>query len=103
MARTATLIPIIRRLRLQSKQDQKQRSCYRRPQFLWCAERWRALRDNAASLLNITHRICLPILLLFPSAILRAETPPQREIAITIDDLPAANSNVPGNEIIDMT
>lgn len=33
-----------------------------------------------------------------------AQTPPQREIVITIDDLPAANANVmTGQEIVDMT
>src|SRR5262249_57923311 len=49
------------------------------------------------------HSLFLAPLLLFSMAPLPAQTSPPREIAITIDDLPAANSNVPGNEIIEMT
>ena len=48
-------------------------------------------------------QLLLPTLVLCVSSILRAQTPPQRAIAITIDDLPAANSNMPGSEIVEMT
>ena len=37
------------------------------------------------------------------TALLNAQTSPARGIAITIDDLPAANANMPGSEIVEMT
>jgi len=49
------------------------------------------------------RRILLPIFVFLASLFLRAQVPPQRGIAITIDDLPAANSNMPGSEIVEMT
>lgn len=42
-------------------------------------------------------------LLLILTALLGGQTSSARGIAITIDDLPAANSNVPGSEIVEMT
>src|SRR5712692_5625031 len=46
----------------------------------------------------------LPILLMTAALPLCAQNPPQREIAITIDDLPAASaSSMTGTEIVEMT
>jgi peptidoglycan/xylan/chitin deacetylase (PgdA/CDA1 family) len=42
-------------------------------------------------------------LLLILTALLGGQTSSARGIAITIDDLPAANSNMPGSEIVEMT
>ena len=53
--------------------------------------------------MHIMRRILLPIFVFLASLFLRAQVPPQRGIAITIDDLPAANSNMPGSEIVEMT
>ena len=49
------------------------------------------------------RRILLPMFVVFASLFIRAQAPPQRGIAITIDDLPAANSNMPGREMVEMT
>lgn len=49
-------------------------------------------------------RVCLcSALLLILTALLGGQTSSARGIAITIDDLPAANSNMPGSEIVEMT
>jgi len=53
--------------------------------------------------MHMVPRILLTAFVLFVSPFLHAQSPPQREIAITIDDLPAANSNMPGGEIVEMT
>lgn len=51
----------------------------------------------------MTRRVLCSVLLFSVTSLLRAQTSPSRGIAITIDDLPAANSNMPGNEIVEMT
>jgi peptidoglycan-N-acetylglucosamine deacetylase len=49
-------------------------------------------------------RVVLPLLLMTAALPLSAQNPPQREIAITIDDLPAASANfMTGTEIVEMT
>src|SRR5260370_25830453 len=52
-----------------------------------------------------TRLAVLPLLLLMAAALpLYSQTPAQREIAITIDDLPAGNANaMTGTEMIEMT
>src|SRR6266568_6794104 len=48
--------------------------------------------------------VVLPVLLMTAALPLSAQNPPQREIAITIDDLPAASANfMTGTEIVEMT
>jgi peptidoglycan/xylan/chitin deacetylase (PgdA/CDA1 family) len=48
--------------------------------------------------------VVLPLLLMTAALPLSAQNPPQREIAITIDDLPAASANfMTGTEIVEMT
>jgi peptidoglycan-N-acetylglucosamine deacetylase len=51
----------------------------------------------------VITRILVIATLLFTLVPVRAQTAPPRGIAITIDDLPAANSNMPGSEIVEMT
>lgn len=51
----------------------------------------------------MTRRVLCSVLLFSVTSLLRAQTSPSRGIAITIDDLPAANSNMPGNEVVEMT
>ena len=57
---------------------------------------------------NNVHRLMKRIflcsaLLLFWTTLLPAQTSPARGIAITIDDLPAANASMPGSDIVEMT
>src|SRR5207245_8451833 len=48
--------------------------------------------------------VVLPVMLITAALPLCAQNPPQREIAITIDDLPAASaSSMTGTEIVEMT
>ena len=51
----------------------------------------------------MTKNFLSSALLLSWAALLGAQTSPTRGIAITIDDLPAANANMPGSEIVEMT
>jgi peptidoglycan/xylan/chitin deacetylase (PgdA/CDA1 family) len=51
----------------------------------------------------IRKLILVPLLLIIAGALLGAQNPPKREIAITIDDLPAAGNRLSGTEIMEMT
>jgi peptidoglycan-N-acetylglucosamine deacetylase len=53
---------------------------------------------------RLRYLVAIPLGLMFANAPLHAQNPPKREIAITIDDLPAGGANsMTGTEIVEMT